>query len=111
MELKDAKPYDAPGHFGCISFRLHDKELSGTKSFWVGLTHFLPSGGAEMAGGDPEKLYFVVSGTITVITEDGKESNLGPNDSLYIPSGEKRRIINKTNMPVTMLVVVTYPKQ
>lgn len=110
LELEDAKPYDAPGHFGCVSLRLHHKETTGSQNFSVGLSHFLPKGGAEMGGGDLERVYYVISGTLSVTDSNGKEISLGPTDSLYIASGEKRSIANKTNLPVTMLVIMSYPK-
>ncbi|MEM0240396.1 MAG: cupin domain-containing protein [Thermosphaera sp.] len=108
VELKDAKPYEAPKHFNMVALRLHSRDTTGTQKFWVGLSHFLPGGGAEMDAG-PERVYFVLSGTITVIDEEGNRYTLGPMDSIYIPSGVKRRIINETNMPASMLVVVSYP--
>jgi hypothetical protein len=30
-------------------------------------------------------------------------------DSVFIPVGEAREIINRTNMPASMLVIVNYP--
>lgn len=111
VELNDAPTYEAPGHFGCTSLRLHNREITGSQNFWVGLSHFLPRGGAEMAGGDFERVYVVLSGTMTATAADGKEFQLGPMDSLYIPSGEKRSIMNKTNSPVSMLVVASYPEK
>lgn len=111
VELKDAKPYEAAGHFGMVALRLQHKETTGVESFWVGLSHFLPGGGAEMSAANFERVYIVISGEITVITEDGKEIVLRSLDSLYIPPGEKRAILNKTNMPATMLVIANYPKE
>lgn len=110
LKLKDAKPYDAPGHFKMTALRLQGKEETGSQNFWVGLSHFLPGGGAEMGATDFEKAYFVISGCITVIAEDGTEIILEPMDSLYIPPGEKRAIINRENLPCTMLVIAAYPK-
>jgi quercetin dioxygenase-like cupin family protein len=57
-----------------------------------------------------ERVYCVLSGTLTVIDEDGQRYVLNPMDSLYIPPNVKRRIINETNMPVTMLVIASYPE-
>ena len=111
VTLKDAKPYEAPGHFKMVALRLHHKETTGIETFWVGLSHFLPGGGAEMSASSSERVYFVLSGNITVKSEDGKAFTLDPMDSLYIPSGEKRCIINETNMPATLLVIVSRPKK
>ncbi|MEM1515153.1 MAG: cupin domain-containing protein [Thermoproteota archaeon] len=111
VELKDAKPYEAPGHFGMVALRLQHKETTGVKSFWVGLSHFLPEGGAEMSAANFERVYIMISGEMTVVTEHGEELILRPLDSLYIPSGEKRYLVNRTNMPATMLVIGGYPEE
>jgi len=111
VRLEEAKPYDAPGHFKMVALKLQDRETTGIESFWVGLSHFLPEGGAEMSASDSERVYILLSGELTVTTEDGKEFVLEPMDSLYVPPGEKRYIINKTNMPASMIVICSYPKK
>ena len=47
ISLNDVKPYAAPGHFDMVAMRLNGTEETGAKKFWVGLSHFLPGGGAE----------------------------------------------------------------
>ena len=110
VELKDVKAYEAPGHFGMTAMRLHGKEETGATKFWMGLSHFLPGGGAEWAYEDNplEKVYFVLSGTLTVVTPDKKEITLEPTDSLYIAPGEERYLINREKSPASMLVVASY---
>ncbi len=108
VQLKDAKPYQAPKHFNMVSLRLHGKDETGSSKFWVGLSHFLPGGGAEYDESPFEKVYFVLSGEITIRTKQGEEITLGPMDSIYIGPGEGREIINKTNMPASMLVIISY---
>jgi quercetin dioxygenase-like cupin family protein len=108
VELKNVKEYEAPGHFKMVAMRLHGKEETGTKNMWMGLSHFLPGGGAQMGASNTEKIYFVLSGTVTVVSSDKKETTLQPTDSLYIPAGEERSIINKENTPASMLVISSY---
>ncbi len=110
VELKDLKVYEAPGHFGMTAMRLHGKEETGAQKFWMGLSHFLPGGGAEWGYEDNplEKVYFVLEGEITVKTKT-EEFVLGPWDCLCIGPNEGREIINKTNKPASMLVVINYP--
>jgi len=107
IELKDVKPYQAAKHFGMTALRLHGKEESGSQKFWMGLSHFLPGGGAEMDATPTEKIYFVLEGEVTVRTPTD-EITLLPWDSIYIGPGEEREIINKTNRPASMLVVINY---
>ena len=108
VELKDVKQYSAAGHFGMTAMRLHGKEESGAQKFWMGLSHFLPGGGAEMDATPTEKIYFVLEGEVTVQTPK-EEITLKLWDSIFIGPNEQRAIINKTNKPASMLVVINYP--
>ncbi len=109
VRLDQVKPYAAPGHFGMVAMRLSGKEETGAEKFWVGLSHFLPGGGAEYDYEDSptEKVYIVLEGEITVKTK-AEEFTLGPLDVLYLAPNEGREIINKTNKPVSILVAISY---
>ncbi len=109
VRLDDVKPYAAPRHFGMVAMRLSGKEETGAQKFWVGMSHFLPGGGAEYAYEDSplEKFYFVLDGEITVKTKK-EEFVLGPMEGIFIAPNEGREIINQTNKPVSMLVVINY---
>jgi mannose-6-phosphate isomerase-like protein (cupin superfamily) len=108
VEAGNGKEYEASGHFKMFAMRLHGKEETGTKNIWLGLSHFLPGGGAEMSSSNFERIYFVLSGTMTVVTKDKQELVLRAMDSMYIPAGEERYIINKEKSPASMLVFATY---
>jgi mannose-6-phosphate isomerase-like protein (cupin superfamily) len=108
MAIEEAKAYTAPKHFDVRSLRLQGKDETGVQHFWVGLSHFLPAGGAEMDATPVEKVYVVTEGEITVRTADA-EVVLRKNDSLYIGPNEAREVFNHTNMPCSMLVVINYP--
>jgi len=107
ISLAQVKPYEAPGHFKMVALRLSGKEETGAEKFWVGMSHFLPGGGAEFGATPAEKYYFVLDGEITVKTQK-EEITLGRWDSVYIGPNEGREIVNKTNKPVSMLVVINY---
>jgi len=68
VQLAQVNPYAAPKHFGMVALKLHGKEETGSQKFWVGLSHFLPGGGAEYDESPTEKVYFVLDGEITVKT-------------------------------------------
>jgi quercetin dioxygenase-like cupin family protein len=104
-----ANRYDAPKHFDMRSLRLQGFEVSASKFAWVGLSHFLPQGGAEMDASPLEKIYVVLSGEITVELGDGSTHLLKPMDSCHIPGGEARAIRNGGNAVATMLVVMPHP--
>ena len=109
IQLDQLKPYEAPGHFKMVAMRLAGKDETGSEKFWVGLSHFLPGGGAEYAYEDSptEKLYFVLDGHLTVKTKK-EEIIVGPQEAVYLPPNEGREIINNTNQTVSMLVVINY---
>ncbi len=104
----DAKTYEAANHRGYTSFALINK-AEGIKNFTLGLSHFLPGGGAGPDAGPVEKTYTILAGELTVIV-NGVETILEPMDSCYIAAGETREIINRGNDVVTMLVAVEMPK-
>ena len=109
VRLDEVKPYEAPGHFDVSVLRLSGKDETGSQKFWVGLSYFLPGGGAKYAYEDSptEKVYIVLDGELTIKTKKD-EFTLGPMELLYIAPFEGREIINKTNKPVTMLVAISY---
>jgi glyoxylate utilization-related uncharacterized protein len=108
VSLSQVKPYAALKHFNMTALRLQGKEESGLQKFWMGMSYFLPGGGAEWAYEDNpcEKVYLVLEGEITVRNKN-EEVTLGPMDSLYLAPNEGREVLNKTNKPVTMVVIIT----
>ncbi|MFL4980118.1 MAG: cupin domain-containing protein [Xanthobacteraceae bacterium] len=106
--FKEAKPYEAPNHRNYSSLRLFGAEAGGPKQFVMGLSHFLPGGGAGPDASPTEKVYVIIAGELTVIV-DGKETVLKANDSCFIGPNESREIINRGNDVVTMLVAVSTP--
>ena len=109
VSLSQVKTYAPPKHFNMTALKLQGKDETGVTKFWVGLSYFLPGGGAEWAYEDNpnEKVYIVLDGEITVKNKL-EEVTLRPMDSLYLGPNEGRSILNKTNRPVTMMVVINY---
>ncbi len=109
VELQDVKPYQAPKHFNMTSLKLHGKEETGAQKFWMGMSYFLPGGGAEYAYEDSptEKIYFVLDGEITVKSKT-ETFVLKKYDSIFIGSNEGREMINETNRVASVLVVINY---
>ena len=104
----EAKPYEAPNHWGVVGLRLQGFEPGGPTNQWVGFSQFLPGGGAGPDSTPFEKVYVVLSGRMTLIV-DGKETVLGPMDSCTIAANEVRKIVNRDNDVCKMLVVIPYP--
>jgi mannose-6-phosphate isomerase-like protein (cupin superfamily) len=104
-KFEDAKGYEAALHSGCSALRLQGADISPIKAFWTGLSYFLPGGGADWDATPAEKVYVVIDGEITVETE---ETNvvLRAQDSVYLGPNERRRIVNTSNRPAAMIVVI-----
>lgn len=104
----DALPYDAPNHHGVVGLRLQGFEENGPDNQWVGLSQFLPGGGAGPDSTPIEKVYIIIEGEMTVIIND-KQTTLKRFDSCAIPAGQVREIVNKSNDICIMMVVMPYP--
>ncbi len=109
-KFEDAQPYEAPNHFGVTGLRLQGFEDGGPTNQWVGLSQFLPGGGAGPDSTPFEKVYVVLDGEMTVII-DGDETLLKKFDSCTIAPDEVRKIENRSNHVCTMLVVIPYPPE
>lgn len=108
--LVEARRYDAPKHYEMRSLRLQGFDASAAKFAWMGLSHFLPGGGAEMDASPLEKIYIVLAGEITIELGDGTVERLAPLDSCFIPGGEQRAIRNEGNAVATLIVAMPYPE-
>ena len=104
----EAKTYAAPNHRDFTGLRLFGAEAGGSKSLIVGISHFLPGGGAGPDASPPEKVYFVLEGELTVLV-DGKETVLKKYDSCFIGPNERREIVNRTNKVCSILVAMAPP--
>lgn len=108
--LNEAQRYDVPGHYDMRAMRLQGFDASDSKFAWVGLSHFLPGGGAEMDASPLEKIYVVIDGEVTIELGDGTIEKLGKLDSCYIPGDVERAVRNERNDVATMLVLMPYPE-
>ena len=63
-----------PKHVNVVSARFQGEAETGLKSFWMGMSHYLPGGGVEWSGEDSaeEKVYYVLEGELTVQGKDGR---------------------------------------
>jgi len=100
----DGVAYQAKGHFSCYPM---NKLVVGkdTQKFTVGMSHFLPGGGAEMSSSAKERSYYVLSGSIK-INGKNEEHVLSPGDLIYIGPGEERAFTVLGNEPATILVTI-----
>jgi quercetin dioxygenase-like cupin family protein len=108
--FNEAQTYTAPKHYDMKGFRLQGWDVSACENFWVGLSQFLPGGGAEKDDSPLEKVYIVLSGEITIILDNGEESVLKAKDSCFLAPNETRAITNRSNETAYMYVIMNYPR-
>ncbi|MBF0277909.1 MAG: cupin domain-containing protein [SAR324 cluster bacterium] len=104
VRYSEINSYEAPKHHGMSAFLLQGLKASENEHFWCGLSIFLPAGGAEKAASATEKVYVVLSGEITVITDEGT-TTLSAFDSCRIAPNEERIIENRSRDVAKMLVI------
>ena len=109
--LEELKTYEAAGHFNMTAMRIHGREETGAEKFWVGVSTFLPGGGAEWAYEDNplEKVYYVLEGEMTVRDKQGKEYVIRKDEAIAFAPNEGRCLSNESNLPARMLVIINYP--
>jgi len=109
----EAYRYEAPGHYDVMTTRLHDPQDVNDGTIVMGLSHFLPSGGANMAPANFEMVYFIKEGemTVTLKNEDGTESDyvLTAGDSVHFGKGTERACKNTGCVTAQMLVIMIKP--
>jgi quercetin dioxygenase-like cupin family protein len=101
----DAPAYVAPAHHDVATLRLQGHEAGPTERFWVGLSYYLPGGGADESLTAEETVYVVLDGTL-VVRADGREEEVGPLDSVHLPKGTLRSVDNRSPRPATLLVII-----
>lgn len=102
--LADATPFDPPGHRGVGPVRLLGGDAAPTDGVTVALSHYLPGGEAEMAPQPAETVYVVLDGEL-VMTSEGAEETLRRYDSAHFTAGTVRSVVNRTQLPASMLVI------
>ena len=110
VSISEAARYSPAAHNDCACFRLQGKEQTGIDQFSLGCTHFLPGGGADFSPSRAfDTVYFCIDGEITITDKDGNEVVLKKHDSIYIAPDEGRSIMNKTQYPASMMVILGNP--
>lgn len=109
VRKNEATTYEAPGHFDVRTTRLHNPQDVNDGQVIMGLSHFLPGGGCEFGCNPNESIYYIVSGQMTLKTDD-EETVLLPGDTFHCGGGTKKSILNTGTESCQMLVVLVPPK-
>lgn len=102
-KLKDSKGYTLSHNVNSYTLPLIDRLPEKEKSLCMNVTHYLPSGGAEISLQPVEAIFYVMTGEMTILTENG-DIILREGEAIYFSPGESKGLRNHTNYPATMLV-------
>lgn len=105
VRFAEAPDYTAPGHHDMAMVRLQGREAGPSSDLWIGVSVLAPGGGTTLSSSAQEKMYVVLDGTLNIANGE-TEFPLGKWDSCRIAAGKDRRLTNKTNSPVTVLLVM-----
>jgi glyoxylate utilization-related uncharacterized protein len=105
IAVKNAEgvPYDAPGHVGVFGIRKIAADQA--KHFIVNYSYFLPNGGCTMGPAPWERVYYLMSGNMTINGKNEKHE-LGPGDLIYIAPGEDRDVVVTGGKVAEVLVIM-----
>ena len=107
--------YSAAGHYECVPTRLHDTDGAGANDIEggkiiMGITYFVPGGSTEFTSNPMESIYYILTGEMTLKTEDG-ETVLHAGDSFHCVGGVNKSVRNTGTEVCQMLVVLQPPQQ
>ena len=107
--------YSAAGHYECVPTRLHDIDGAGANDIEggkiiMGITYFVPGGSTEFTSNPMESIYYILTGEMTLKTEDG-ETVLHAGDSFHCVGGVNKSVWNTGTEVCQMLVVLQPPQQ
>jgi uncharacterized cupin superfamily protein len=108
VRFSDAPGYTAPGHHDMNMVRLQGREAGPSSDIWLGVSIIAPGGGTTLSSSREEKMYVVLDGELD-ISNGETEVRLARWDSCRIAGGESRQLTNRTDLPVTVLLVMSLP--
>jgi len=109
VRKEDAYEYQAPGHYDVKATRLHNPEDVNDGSMIMGLSHFEPGGGCEFGNNPMESIYYIISGEMTLKTDD-EETVLHEGDTFHCGGGTNKSVVNTGSGVTQMLVALVPPK-
>jgi quercetin dioxygenase-like cupin family protein len=105
IKADEGQRYEAAHHFNYWSMnKVSPDNLSQRLN--IGVSYFLPGGGAEISSSALERVYYCLEGEITVRGKN-EEHQLKSGDMIYIASGEERSFQVSNNTPAAILVIMS----
>lgn len=105
VRFSEAPAYTAANHEDVSSRRLQGGEATSADYVLVGHSHFPPGAVVPMDAAQIGKIYVVVEGIVSFEQADGVRHVLHHLDSIFVPAGEARAVINHGDAAAAILVV------
>lgn len=109
VRFDGAPIYTAPGHDDVVARRLQGAPASAAAFALVGHSHVPDGAVIPMDRGAIDKIYVVTEGALAILQEDGARHDLHVGDSIFIPAGEGRAVVNDSGGAAAMIVVTPGP--
>lgn len=109
VRFADAPVYTAAGHDEITARRLQGGEATSAGFVLVGHSRFLPGAIVPMEAAPVGKIYVVVEGAISIDQADGVRHGLRQCDSIFVPAGEARAVVNDSDAPASIIVITPAP--
>jgi quercetin dioxygenase-like cupin family protein len=105
--FETAPEYFPDSHFLMRCVRLQGHEAGPAASLWLGVSTIEPGGYTNLSASAVEKHYVVLTGELTVQTDEGTVL-LRANDSCRLAPGERRALRNHSSASVSVLLAMPF---
>jgi len=105
VRFAEAPAYTAANHDDVSPRRLQGGAATGADFALVGHSHFPTGAVVPMEAADIGRIYVVIDGALSVEQADGTRHRLERLDSVFVPAGEARAVINDSGAPAAIIVV------
>jgi len=109
VKFVDAPAYTMPNHEDVMARRLQGGEATTADFVLVGHSEFPVGAVVPMEAGPIGKIYVVAQGRITIEQADGVRHSLQQWDSIFVPAGEARAVVNDSGAPASIIVITPPP--
>ena len=109
IRFNDAPAYTAPNHGDIMARRLQGGEATGADFVLVGHSQFPPEAIVPLDTASTGRIYVVALGSISIDQADGVRHTLHQWDSVFIPPGEARAVVNDSGAPAAIIVITPPP--
>ena len=109
VRFADAPGYTAPNHEDVRARRLQGGAASSAAFVLVGHSEFPAGAVVPMEAAEIDRIYVVVEGSLTVEQQDGVRNKLEMLDSILVPAGEARAVVNDSGAPAAIIVITPPP--